>query len=91
MVGKGLNSLFLATVLAPGKDLHVCSEPCETLSAAAPHPQEEGVAQRLPDDPRDPTDVSDGIQEEHELHLGRVHLVVVIEVLLQDLLHLRMG
>ena len=58
-------------------------QPCERLSAGAPHAQQERVAQRLPDDPGDAADVLDGVHEEDEAHLGRVDLVVLLQVILQ--------
>ena len=59
---------------------HMSSETCQRLATRAAHAQQEGVAEGLPDDSRDAAHVLDGIHEEDEPHLGRVDLVVVIQV-----------
>lgn len=74
-----------------GRALHVCHQSGETLPPTATHPQQEGIAQGLSDDVGNPTDMSDGVREEDQFHLSCVHPVVVIEVLIQDLLHLGVG
>ena len=66
----------------------MCGEPGETLSATSAHSQQQSITQGLPDDMRDATDMADGNEKEDKLHLGRVHLVVVIQVLLYDVAHL---
>ena len=66
----------------------MCGETGETLSATSAHSQQQSITQGLPDDTRDATDMADGIKEEDKLHLGCVHLVVAIQVLLYDAAHL---
>ena len=61
------------------------SQSGEALSPATTHTEKESIAQRLSDNPGDPADVPDKIKEEHEFHLGCVHLLLIIKVLLQNL------
>jgi len=78
----------LSLIVSSSRHLHVCSEPGETLSATPAHSQQQSITQGLPDDTRDATDMADGIKEEDKLHLGCVHLVVIVQVLLHDAAHL---
>ena len=59
------------------------SQSGKAWSPAATHTEKESIAQRLSDNLGDPADMPDGIKEEHEFHLGCVHLVLIIKVLLQ--------
>ena len=60
----------------------------QALTSAAAHAQQESVAERLAQDPRDATDVRHGVHEEHELHLLGGRLVVLAERLLHRALGL---
>ena len=68
---------------------HVSGKAGETLTATASHAQQQGIAQGLADDAGDATQVPDGVHEEHQPHLCCVDLVVVIQVVLYHLHHLK--
>ena len=57
---------------------HVSSKSGQALSAAASHPQQEGIPHRLTNDARDLRYMTYGIQEKDELHLSGINLIIVI-------------
>lgn len=55
------------------------SEPGETLSAAAPHAQQQGVSTRLTQHARDPEQVFNSVHEEDDVQGGFTQLQRSVE------------
>lgn len=67
---------------------HMWGQLSKRLAPAPTHSEEKGIAQGLAQDATDTADMLNGIQEEHQLHLGSTSLVVVFHVFLHNFLQL---
>ena len=65
------------------------SQSRETLPAAASDTKQQTIAERLANNPTDATQMFHGINEQNEMHLGRVDLIIVVQVLIDSLQHLQ--
>lgn len=64
-------------------NLSIFYEPTRTS-----HPQEEGIGHGLAHDPRNPTEVGDGIVKQHEVQGRRRCQVVVVQIMIKNFVQL---
>jgi len=68
---------------------HVGRQSGEALTPASADSEQKTVSERLSNDATDATEMLDGVDEQDEMHLRRVHLVVLVQVFRQRPLHLQ--
>jgi len=66
----------------------VGGESSEALSAAASDSEQQTVAKRLSNNATNTTQMFDCVDEQNEMHLGRVDLIILVQILVQRSQHL---
>ena len=67
----------------------MCSESGHALSSTSTHAEQQSIAERLSDDTTDATQMLEGIHEQYKIHLRHVDLVVILQVVLYNIRHLK--